>query len=91
MSMSRLYRHWTPTPGTPPRPEVKARRSVAKPVGLGVPDVRFRLVGDIAQDFGPDFGPVIEESGVEPKVQQLYGTPQLGSGAKAANRQQIIN
>ena len=56
-----------------------------------MPDVRFRLVGDIAQDFGPDFGPVIEESGVEPKVQQLYGTPQLGSGEKAANRQQIIN
>ena len=76
--MFRLFRHWVPTPGTPQRPEVKARRSVAKPVGLGVPDVCFRLVSDMAQVSGPDFGPAIEESGVEPKVQQLYGTSQSG-------------
>ena len=53
-----------------------------------MPGVRFRLVSDMAQHFGPDFGPVIEESGVEPKVEQLYGTPQSGSGGKAANKQQ---
>ena len=66
------------------------RRSVAKPVVRGVPGIRFLLVSNMAQHFGPDFGPVIEESGVEPKLQQLYGTPQSGSGGKAANKQQIV-
>ena len=67
-----------------------ARRSVSKLVGRGMPGVCFRLVSDIAQDLGLNPGPVIEESGVKPKMQQLHGNSQSRSGGKVANKQQIV-